>query len=323
MRTLGKLWPVSRYTLGGGGIGQVWGETARAEAVLTVQAAIDGGVNLLDLAPLYGRGEAEAVVGAAFGGQLPEGVRVTSKCLLGTDSPAAIKERLEQSVSESLKTMRLEQIDVFLLHSQIIFDDYVFPGSLADTQEQWSVTQQCFDDAVRPAFEDLKARGLIKAWGITGTGHPDAIEAVLRSEDKPDVVQIVTNLLDSPGSLKRYLEPARPRSLIQIAAERDIGVMGIRAVQAGALTTAFDRRIGPHHPEMQDFERAAPFRALCKQWGNDPAVIAHRYALAMTGVDTVVLGVKNRQELLACLGGAEPLEPEQMNEIDALGLQRL
>ena len=30
------------------------------------------------------------------------------------------------------------------------------------------------------------------------------------------------------------------------------------------------------------------------------AALAHRYALSMPGVDTVVLGVKNRQELQEC-----------------------
>ena len=41
-------------------------------------------------------------------------------------------------------------------------------------------------------------------------------------------------------------------------------------------------------------------------------------------VDSVVLGVKNRDELMACLGGAEqgPLDPNQVTEIDALHLIR-
>jgi predicted aldo/keto reductase-like oxidoreductase len=54
----------------------------------------------------------------------------------------------------------------------------------------------------------------------------------------------------------------------------------------------------------------------------DPAIVAHRYALAMRGVSTVVLGVKNRQELMACLDGGGPLSMEQIALIDALGLQR-
>ena len=78
-RTLGRLGPVSVLTLGGGGLGRVWGETSREEAVATVRAAVDAGITLLDVAPGYGRGEAERVVGEAFGGRLPDGVRIGTK----------------------------------------------------------------------------------------------------------------------------------------------------------------------------------------------------------------------------------------------------
>ena len=78
-RTLGAIWPVSALTLGGGGVGQLWGSTTREEAVATVREAIDRGITLLDLAPRYGDGEAERVIGEAFGGQLPAGVRVITK----------------------------------------------------------------------------------------------------------------------------------------------------------------------------------------------------------------------------------------------------
>ncbi len=49
------------------------------------------------------------------------------------------------------------------------------------------------------------------------------------------------------------------------------------------------------------------------------AALGHRYALAMAGVDTVVLGVKNRAELADCLAAAEagPLSDEVMARVDA------
>ena len=77
-----------------------------------------------------------------------------------------------------------------------------------------------------------------------------------------------------------------------------------------------------NNPDNTDFTRAAPFRALCARWGEDPAFIAHRYALAMPNIDTVVLGVKNRAELSQCLAAeaAGPLEEAQSAAIDALGL---
>jgi hypothetical protein len=46
--SFGKLWPVSALTLGGGGIGMVWGETTFDECVATVRAAIAAGINLID-----------------------------------------------------------------------------------------------------------------------------------------------------------------------------------------------------------------------------------------------------------------------------------
>ena len=87
--------------------------------------------------------------------------------------------------------------------------------------------------------------------------------------------------------------------------------MGIRAVQAGALTAAFDRTVKASHPEAADYRRAEPFRALCAELGTDPALLAHRYALDMQGIDTVVLGVKNRAEL------AQSLEAEALGSLPA------
>jgi aryl-alcohol dehydrogenase-like predicted oxidoreductase len=73
---------------------------------------------------------------------------------------------------------------------------------------------------------------------------------------------------------------------------------------------------------MLDYARAAPFRALCEPWGEDPAKIAHRYALGMEGVDTLVLGVKNRAELRQCLEAERegPLDEARVSLIDGLGL---
>jgi len=68
---------------------------------------------------------------------------------------------------------------------------------------------------------------------------------------------------------------------------------------------------------MQDFARAAGFRRLADEIGFTPAALAHRYALSLD-IDTLVLGVKNRQELAECVAAADagPLPPELMARID-------
>ncbi|MDO8837674.1 MAG: aldo/keto reductase [Parvibaculum sp.] len=321
MRQLGKLWPVSALTLGGGGLGQIWGATTRDEAVATVRAAADAGITLFDMAPSYGRGEAEAVMGAAFDGHWPEGLRVTTKCMIGGRHFPDVAARLEASLVRSLATMKRQRIDIFFLHSNICPDGYVY-GRDPDFAHHAAVTLSAFTDIVVPAFEKLKKKGLIGAWGITGTGLPRTIMEVLRSGPRPAVVQAVTNLLDSPGGMRFYEEPAEPRNIIRTAQNNDVGVMGIRAVQAGALTLAIDRKMDDNEPEMRDYARAEPFRALCREIGEDPAIVAHRYALAIPGVDTLVLGVKNRAELASIVDAAAqgPIEADLVGRIDALRL---
>ena len=312
----GRLGEVSVLTLGGGGLGMLWGATTVEECVATVHDAVAAGITLLDLAPRYGDGQAEEVVGAAFAGRLPEGVRVTSKCNLGCPPVAEIEGLLRGSIEHSLRRLRLSRLDLFFLHSNLVPDGHPM-WNRADAVSRMTPLPM-FRDHVRPAFERLVAEGLIGAWGLTGIGHPRAIIEVLGEEPRPAAVQCIANLLDSPGGLKFFDGPAEPRAVIAAARAQDVAVMGIRAVQAGALTDAIDRAMPEAHPEMQDYARAAGFRALCAELGESPARVAHRYALALP-IDTLVLGVKNRRELAECVAAAAagPLPAEIMARVDA------
>jgi aryl-alcohol dehydrogenase-like predicted oxidoreductase len=318
--TLGAIGEVSRLTLGGGGIGQIWGETSREEATATLRAALDAGITVLDAAPMYRN--CEAFIGETFAGRLPAGVKVTTKHQLGTPPLAEVEERLTAPLEASLAAMRLERVDLFFLHSNIHLDGFAYAHGEAH-KKAFSTAWSTYVEAAAPAFERLKSQGRIGGWGITGIGVPTAVLQAIDHRPRPDAVQVIANLMDSPGALKRYAEPARPREIAAAAKARGLGVMGIRAVQAGALTAAIDREMSPNFPDRKDYDRALPFRDLCARWGEDPAVVAHRYALSMPDIDTVVLGVKNRAELAQCVAAeaAGDLEPAQMAEIDALGLR--
>ncbi len=311
-RAFGSLgYDVSALTLGGGGIGQVWGATTREECVATTREAIELGITLLDVAPTYGDGEAERVVGEALGGRLPDGVRVSTKCRVGAPPASEVADLLRSSLIESLARLRLERVDVFIVHNMLVAD--------ADADRYAGTPLTLFEEAVRPALEGLVAEGLAGAWGITGIGIPDAVVAALRSETPPGAVQCIANLLDSAGAIQRFGGALRPREVIAAAGEQGVAVMGIRAVQAGALTDAIDRELPEGHGDAADFERAAPFRDLARDLGESPAALAHRYALSMPGVSTVVLGVKNREELRECVAAEArgPLDAELLTRIDA------
>lgn len=128
------------HAIGGG---QAWGNSDRAEAIRTVQRAGELGINTIDLAPMYGYGECERVVGEAIRGQRGKYVLIT-KCglqlepegsLHGTTdgrniyrnlSPKAIRRQLEQS----LLNMGTDYVDIYLTHWQ---SDPGYDVPVADT----------------------------------------------------------------------------------------------------------------------------------------------------------------------------------------------
>jgi aryl-alcohol dehydrogenase-like predicted oxidoreductase len=311
-RNLGVWGSVSVLTLGGGGTGQVYGATDRAEAVATVHEAVRSGINVLDLAPTYGAGEAERVVGEAFDGHLPEGVRITTKKFVdGEPAPEAVPGILERALEDSLSRLRLDRVDLFFLHGLLIPDDAHGPYK--------GTRLHLYREAVRPTMQRLKAQGRIGGWGITAVGFPSVLLQVFDDDVRPDAVQAVTNLLDTPGNMHVYPEDAQPRALIAAAHADGIGVMGIRALAAGALADQLDRTLAADRPEVADYVRAASFRTFAHEAGIAPSLLAYRYALSMPGVSTLILGVKNRIELREALQAeAEgPLAAEVIASIDA------
>ncbi len=146
---LGPLDHVSRLTLGGGGLGRLWGETTTDEAVATVFAAIDGGITLIDTAPMYR--DCEAVIGEAFNGRIPGGVRITSKCQLGAPPSGEAARRLEASLDASLSAMRLSRVDIYFLHSNIRPDDYVYARH-DDRKDRFSTPWRTYVEEVVPAM---------------------------------------------------------------------------------------------------------------------------------------------------------------------------
>jgi aryl-alcohol dehydrogenase-like predicted oxidoreductase len=319
MRPFGRLGRVSALSFGGGGIGNVWGAVDRSEAEATVRAAVDAGITLIDLAPTYGPGElspeAELVVGQAFGGRVPQGVRVTTKVVVSDGMPRdAIAGVIRESLVGSLKRLRIGRIDLFLLHS------YVRPpGSTARGPELVEIG--VVREIVRPQFEQLMAEGVIGAWGLTGAAHPDAICDLLTDDPRPGAVQCVANALETADDMWPFdasEQPDHPR-IRAVAAENSVPIMGIRAAAAGALTDRIDRPVSADDPAAVTFRRAQGFRDLARTRGESAGHLAHRYALSLPDIATVVMGVKNRDELADVIAAeaAGPLTADEMRQIAA------
>jgi aryl-alcohol dehydrogenase-like predicted oxidoreductase len=183
----------STIGLGCSRLGSILSGTSGAAAERLVRGAIDAGVTLLDTADIYGQGDSERLVGSAVRGQRDRVVIVTKagqrfaetdRAVMLAKRPlrhavrllpglrAALAERrahalprdyraqyIQRGIEASLRRLRTDTIDIFLLHSPTV------------------------DDVRRGlAFEmldDLARSGAIRVWGVS-CDDVDTLEAALQ-----------------------------------------------------------------------------------------------------------------------------------------------
>jgi aryl-alcohol dehydrogenase-like predicted oxidoreductase len=314
-RTLGKTgFQVSALTLGGGGIGMVWGPTTDEECIETVKAAVASGVNMLDLAPVYGKGKAEEIVGQAWS-DLPTKPLVATKVFIMPTERSDLAGAVQRSIEGSLKRLSLSQIDVFQLHNQIEPQEPTAPRRL-------TLREVVGAGGVLDAMQKLKDAKVVRALGFTGIARHDVVRELF-ADGRLDTVQLVTNILCSEGEMGAWGDAAYRDHLgmVRLAHAAGLGVFGIRPFAAGSLTAAVDRTLPAEHPVVRDFSLAQQHLGfLATETASPLSVAAMRYALSLPGVSTVVTGAKNRAELAEAVAAvaAGPLPAMTMERIAAL-----
>jgi aryl-alcohol dehydrogenase-like predicted oxidoreductase len=113
---------VSRVALGTWAMGGwMWGGTDKREAVATIRAALDQGINLIDTAPAYGFGVSEEIVGQAVAGaglraQAVIATKVGLEWRAGKVYRNATRGRIMREIDESLRRLRTDYIDIYQVH---------------------------------------------------------------------------------------------------------------------------------------------------------------------------------------------------------------
>src|SRR2546425_1479955 len=167
-RILGKTgFQVSTITLGGGGIGMVWGPTTEEECIETVKQAVACGINIIDVAPVYGRGKAEEIVGRAWP-QLALKPLIATKVFVTSEERKDLPGAVRRSLEESLKRLGLGQVDVFQLHNQIEPQEPVSPRRL-------TLREVTGAGGVLQVMQRLKEEGLARSLGFTGIARHDIV----------------------------------------------------------------------------------------------------------------------------------------------------
>ncbi len=178
-------------TLGMGTWNMGENKNTREEEIKTIRRGIDLGLNLIDTAEMYGEGLSEELIGEAISGYDREKLFIVSKFYPSNSSI----ERLERSLSNSLKRLGVDYLDMYLLHWR---DGY----SLEKTVENLNY---------------LVTTGKIKSWGVSNFNTEDMKELFsIYGGEKCKVNQVLYNLT-SRGIEYDLLDYMKEKNVILMA----------------------------------------------------------------------------------------------------------
>ena len=289
---------VSEIGFGCGDVGGLMVRGEHADQVRAVARAMELGINYFDTASRYGGGQSETNLGQVLK-ELSAEVYVGTKYSLGEADPNDLKAGVIQSVEASLKRLGREQVDLIQLHDRI--------SSQTDVSVR-AITVSDVLGEVREALEVLKSQGKVRFYGMTGVGEPKGIHEVVAS-GLVSTVQTVYNLINASAGAAAPAGFDMPdyERLIDLSAEKNVGVIVIRVLAAGALTGTSVRHpvavqtvapIGSGRDFQQDESRARQFAFIVNEgFASDMPEASIRFALSNPGVSTVLVGYSDLEHL--------------------------
>ena len=283
---------------GAGAVGGLMVRGSAAEHERAIARAVELGINYIDTAPSYGDGASETHLGRVLAKLRPD-IVLGTKVRLPAIAPGQIGEAIVRSLEDSLRRLGRDQVDLFQLHNPITAQ-----GAAA------TLTPAVVLNEVRAAFERLRQQGKTRFIGITAVGETAPLRKVVDARAF-DTAQVVYNMLNpTAGAAVPAGMPGQDYGrLLDHTRQADMGVIGIRALAAGALSGSEARHpiampqvdpIGSAATYNADVARARRFEALVRE-GHAGSLIeaALRFVIAQTGVTTMLVGTASLDELEA------------------------
>jgi predicted aldo/keto reductase-like oxidoreductase len=262
-RTFGKLdWKPSALGFGAMRLPTIGGESAQIdeqEATRMVRYAIDHGVNYVDTAYGYHRGESEKFLSRA----LQDGYR--EKIKLATKLPMWLvkaTEDFDRYLDEQLEKLQTDHIDFYLFHGL--------------RNERWSVVkeQQLLGEA-----ENALADGRIRHLGFSFHDEFEVFKKIIDGYDSWTMCQIQYNYMD--------IEHQAGTRGLQYAADKGLAVVIMEPIRGGRLAAD-----PPPDPIMKLWKSASHQRTPAEwalQWvWNQPEV-----SVVLSGMSTMEHVVEN------------------------------
>jgi aryl-alcohol dehydrogenase-like predicted oxidoreductase len=159
-RTLGRTGvQVSTLVLGAMNFGSL-GRTTQDEATAMVDAALEGGINLIDTADMYSQGESEEMVGKAIAGRRDDIVLATKASMLMGDErnhQGSSRRWLVTELDYSLRRLGVDHVDLYQIHRwDPSTSDEETLSALTDLQRAGKI--RYFGSSTFPAYRIVQAQ---------------------------------------------------------------------------------------------------------------------------------------------------------------------
>ncbi len=304
-RTLGKTaLEISEIGFGCGNVGGIMVRGSHEEQVRVVRRALDLGISYFDTAAAYGDGRSEINLGVVLE-EIGAKVTLATKVRHGPQDVANLKEATIASVEQSLGRLRKKSVELIQLHTRI---------RLRRVEGRFALTpEEILGPAgVLEAFRVLREQGKVRHFGFSGLGEPEALHALVDSGEFHSIQAYYNMLNPSAGQpVPAGFSALDYGGLIDHAAAKGMGVVVVRVLAAGALSTnpeagdsSSKEPLSPGSNYALDVERAQKLAFLIQGGFKTLSQAAIRFALMKPEVSTVLVGFSNLgqiEEAVGCL----------------------
>ncbi|MCQ6557487.1 aldo/keto reductase [Paenibacillus mendelii] len=277
---------VSVLSFGASSLGSVFRETDDSEGIRTVHAAMDAGINYIDVSPYYGLTKAEAVLGKAIR-QLPRDkfLLSTKAGRYGVDMFDFTANKIVVSLEESLARLHTDYVDMLFLH-----DIEFVPADII------------IEEAV-PALHRLKEQGKIRFGGISGLPL-ELFETLLPQIEVDTILSYCHYSLNDTSLLK----------LLPLLETRGVGLVNASPLSMGLLST---RSTPEWHLASADLKAACKTAAdYCVSQGSDIARLAIQFSTMNDRIPTTLVSTANPANMLKnIMWTDEPIDSRLLQEV--------
>ncbi|MFG2101064.1 aldo/keto reductase [Micromonospora echinaurantiaca] len=309
-RTLGRTGvQVSTLALGAMNFGSL-GRTTQDEATAMVDAAIDGGINLVDTADMYGRGESEEMVGKAIAGRRDDIVLATKAGMPMGDErnqQGSSRRWLVTALDNSLRRLGVDHVDLYQIH-------------------RWD--PRTGDEETLSTLTDLQRAGKIRYFGCSTFPAYRIVQAEWAAREN-HLSRYVTEQ-PSYSILQRGIET----HVLPVTEQYGLGVLAWSPLASGWLSGAirkgreittsrsaflpqrFDLTLPANQARLDAVERLA---ALADEAGLTMIQLALGFVTAHRAVTSAIIGPRTMDHLRSQLAAADTALPSDvLDAIDAI-----